>query len=120
MVNPVDALTERFDATIGSGESITSAINLAGRILCGVYVPAGWTAASLTFQGSYDGTTFMDVYDSSGTEEAASASASRYVAINHINFLGLRFLKVRSGTSASPINQGAERTLVLELGEPET
>lgn len=121
MVNPVSPMAESSAVTIASGQSLTDAIVLGGRVLVGVVMPASWTAASLTFQASIDGSTWVNVYDSEGTEVSATAGAGTYVAFaNPILFAGVNRMKVRSGTSGTAVNQGAERTLYLMLGDPVT
>lgn len=98
--------------TIANGQSLSGALNIASRNFFGVIMPASWTAASLTFQGSFDGTTFYDLYDENGIEVSFTVSASRYVIISTpAKFLGLKKLKIRSGTSGTPVNQGADRVI---------
>lgn len=101
-------------ATIANGGSLSSAVDLAGKILVGYIIPAGWTAAGLTFQTSPDGVAaYNDVYDFTGTEIAHVVAASRFVRVNPGDWVGVRFIKVRSGTAAVPVNQGAVRDIIL-------
>lgn len=100
-------------ATIASGASLSGSIDLTGRILVAVQMPSAWTAASITFQASNDGTTFDNVYDTAGTELAATVAASRYVVFDPADLASVRWIKLRSGTSGTPVNQAAERTLTL-------
>ena len=118
MANPVTRLSEAEAVTIASGQSITPAINLGGRIPVGVFMSAGWTAAGMTFQGSPDGSTYYDIHDANG-EINMTVSAGIYVAFDPTKLFGVNFLKVRSGTSGVPVNQGAERILTLMLGKPQ-
>ena len=62
MVLPVNRLCEAEPILIAGGTSLSSGLNLGGRVLTGVFMPASWTAANLTFQASYDGVTFYDMY----------------------------------------------------------
>jgi hypothetical protein len=101
-------------ATIANGASLSDAVNIAHADLFAIEMPAAWTAASMTFQGSYDGSTYSDLYDDAGTEIAFTVDASRYVLIRTpAQFFGLKKLKVRSGASASAVNQGGARTINL-------
>lgn len=118
MVSPVQTLCYAQDATIASGASLSGAVNLSGHVLVGVYMPASWTAAGLTFQGSNDGVTWANIYASDGAEVSATAAAGQYISLDSNTFLGVKYLKVRSGTSAAAVNQGAARTLVLMVGTP--
>ncbi|MDD5585626.1 MAG: hypothetical protein PHY92_01545 [Alphaproteobacteria bacterium] len=116
MRNTVINVLDVLPATIASGQAVSGALNLGGLRLFGFVMPAAWTAANLTFQMSHDGgTTWANVYDSNGNELTATVAASRYVALDPANFASLAMIKVRSGTSGTPVNQAAERTLQLVL-----
>ena len=102
-------------ATIANGESLSGAVDLGSASLVAIQMPASWTAASLTFQVSYDCATYADVKDELGTEFTVTAAASLVIASAAIaaTFLGARYLKVRSGTSGVPVNQGAARDIKI-------
>lgn len=100
-------------ATIASGAALSAAVNLDTTNLVAIQMPATWTTANLTFQASYDGTTFNDVYDSSGTELSVTAAASQYITLTPADFAGMKIIKIRSGTTGAPVNQGGDRTLQL-------
>lgn len=125
MPSPVQKLSKVVEVDIdqtdgATDDAITSAINLAGHILVGVIMPATWTAAGITFEVSdTEAGTYVDLYDTSGAELALSAAASIYLAVDPVNFYGVNFLKVRSGTSATPVDQTTPRTLKLLLGVPD-
>jgi hypothetical protein len=105
-------------ATIANGASLSGAIDLGTSRLLAIQMPAAWTAAALTFEASYDGVTYAPVYDSAGTEISWTVGASRLVLnAAAAEWLGVRYLKVRSGTSAAPVNQAADRTLKI-IGAP--
>ena len=106
---------------IANGASLSGAVDLQGYILTGIVMPAAWTAASLTFAGapsneqSGEAGTFVPIYDDAGTEYTVSADTSRVLQIDPVKLAGVRWLKVRSGTSGTPVNQDAARTLYLIL-----
>lgn len=102
-------------ATIANGASLSGAIDLSTGKLARIAMPASWTAANLTFQASYDGATYNDLYDQNGTEYTVTAAASRSILVPFADFIGIRYLKIRSGTSGAAVNQGADRTLNLVL-----
>lgn len=105
-------------ATIANGESLSSPIDLGGKRLTHIAIPAAWTAANLTFQVSVDGRTFGDLYDAVGTEYTATVGgASRTVLIPFADFIGAQFIKIRSGTTGSAVAQGAARELGLCLAQ---
>ncbi len=60
--------------------------------------------------------TYVDVYDVEEAELEITADASRFLALDPVNFWSINYLKVRSGTSGTPVNQGADRTLKLMVG----
>lgn len=99
--------------TIANGQSLSSAVVLGEDRLVGIAMPADWTAANLTFQVSHDGSTYNNLYDDSGAEITVTAADDRYIALDLTVFAGIQDLKIRSGTSGTPVNQGAERTITL-------
>ena len=100
--------------TILSGASLSPAISLPeGFILTGVQMPSVWTAGDLTFQVSIDGETYNNAHDEVGTEITAVAAASRFIRIPELG--AVRHVKIRSGTSGTPVNQAADRTINLSV-----
>lgn len=107
----------RIAATIPSGATgLSAAIDLvAGRIV-GIEMSAAWVAAGITFQVSMDGTNYFDLRNDAGTEVAITTDAARI-----IGFRGdlrsilepFRYMKLRSGTSGTPVDQTASRALFL-------
>ena len=103
-------------ATILSGASLTAAIDLSAGRLARIALPAAWTTANLTFQTSPDNSTFYDLYDAFGSEYTVTVGgASRSIVISLADFISVRYLKIRSGTTSVPVNQGADRILTLVL-----
>lgn len=103
-------------ATIPAGQSLSAAVPLAvnGETLVAIQMPAAWTAAALTFQAAHDDdATFVDLYNAAGVEVTIQAAQSRYIPVDPADFRGVLFLKIRSGTGAAPVNQTADRTLIL-------
>ncbi len=101
-------------ATIANGASLSSVVDLAGLALVGIEMPAAWTAANLTFQAAASASANVaNFYDEMGGEFTASAAASRYIKIDPADFAGIKYLKVRSGTSGAPVAQGADRSITL-------
>lgn len=101
-------------AAIVINSSLSAAVALGEKVAVGIVMPASWDAANLTFQGSADGgQSFSNVYDSTGNELTVTAAAARYIYLDPSAFVGLNQIKVRSGTSASAVNQTAARTLTI-------
>lgn len=97
--------------TIPSGTALGAGIQSNSLEIVGLSMSAGWDAASITLQGSLDGTTWQNLYDDSGSEVTLSVAAGRYVAIPPALLAGVPWLRVRSGTSGTPVNQTADRSL---------
>ena len=110
----ISEAVETKTAVIANGASLSGDVDLGGRKLVAIVMPGTWTAASLTFQASPDGVNFFNVYDGA-TERALTVAASYYSALNIADWVGIRWLKVRSGTAGSAVNQVAERTLTLVI-----
>jgi len=114
-----DRATVQISTTAASsGQS--DGVDLGGNALGGVLVSTAWTDAQITVQGSFDGTTYFDVYTSTGGEvtigtSGSSAIVGRYLSFDPFPFVGLPFIKLRSGTGASPVTQVATRSLTLAL-----
>lgn len=102
------------EAVIANGESLAPAVYLEGEVLVGIRIPAAWTAASITFQASMDDVTYLNVYlSTAATELAITVAVDRHIWLDPWENASYRWLKVRSGTAAIPVNQGAERTIEL-------
>jgi hypothetical protein len=110
-----DTGNPKLVGTISDNTTTTFQDNVADAGL-GANAPAGgWTAASLTLQGSDDGVNFADIY-------TTSAELTFTVAANHIIGLSadqayqlsaFRWLKLRSGTGSAPVTQLEAHTLYV-------
>lgn len=81
-----------------------------------IEMSAAWTAANLTMQScSVSGGTFSNVVDDTGAEVSIPVAAGKTipVIVNALALAPLHYVKFRSGTSAVPVQQAAERTLTL-------
>jgi hypothetical protein len=105
-------------ATIASGQSLSGEVDLEDAEYVSIVMPAAWDAASLTFQASpTSGGTFYDVYNAGGSEMSLTVAAQRVVTMRQTNvhelLPTLRYIKIRSGTSGTPVNQTAQRDITL-------
>lgn len=103
-------------ATIGSGAALSGAVDLGSAILSAIQMPAAWTAAAITFDVSADNATFVTL-KYQGAEVSLTVAASEGHTVDTSTFIGWRYLKVRSGTAGTPVNQGGARTITL-IGTP--
>ena len=106
-------------ASIAAGASLSGVINVSeGFQITGIKMPTAWTAAALTFRACEDAAgTYADVYDVDGVEvtiTATHAQAGRWFVIQPVvDYMDFRFFKIRSGTSATPVNQAEARTFII-------
>lgn len=101
------------NATIAASGTITPEVDIGPGTLVGIYVPSGWTSAGITFQVTPDGVNFGEMYTSAGVEVTFTVAAGQFIAVDPTIWKGARALKVRSGTSASPVTQTSQ--VVLQL-----
>lgn len=103
-------------ATIADAASLSAAVDLGKASLVGIVTPSGWTTAAITFQASFDGVTWFNLYNAAGIEvSVASIAASLWVALDPADFAGVPSLKVRSGTAGTPVNQSGGDAVTLVM-----
>lgn len=111
--------TETSTLTIADNSSLSSAIDLGGRGLTAIIIPSTWvTATVITFQVSVDDSTYYNLYhdvSATLTEYSVPVAASRYITLDQEKFFGIKYLKVRSGTAGSAVNQTEDNGVVLTL-----
>lgn len=101
--------------TIANGAALSEAIDMTEQSAGNIYMPAAWTAASIGIQSCYDsGGTFLPLYDDSGTLVEATVAVDRCVKLPPEVF-ACRYIKLWSQTAGSGVNQGADRSIVVEL-----
>jgi hypothetical protein len=98
--------------TIANGQSLSTAAHIGLGTLVGIQLPT-ITSAALTFQGSHDGVTYVEVVDSSAAAVSYTASTGAIYIKAPADLAGVPYIKVRSGTSGAPVAQGAARTITL-------
>lgn len=117
---PVGVDPAEIALTIAINESLSAdSGDLSGAVPVGLWTPAAWTAAAVTFLVSRDGgSTFADLFDAVLGEVTIQSSliptgAARRFALDPRLFVGVKRLKVRSGISGTAVNQAAARALYL-------
>lgn len=99
-------------ATIANGASVSGTIDLMRTAIVGFVAPAAWTTAALNLEVSTDGSSWSSaVYDAYGspTGSLSALVAGAAYAVDMVSLLPFRYVRLRSGTSASPVNQAAQR-----------
>lgn len=98
------------DAAIANAAALSAVIDTKGLILKAIIIPStGWPAggANMTLLTSTDNVTFYPVYDVDGSEVTFTVgilAASRAIRIPSGDVDLGRYLKLRSGTAAAPVN----------------
>jgi hypothetical protein len=105
--------TEILPFVITSGQSLSNALPLGGKIVVGLQMPSSWTAAGLTFQAApVDGVTFGELQDGAGNPiTLATVTAGIVVNINPATWRAIGALKIRSGTVGAPVAQAVTVTI---------
>lgn len=98
--------------TISSGGSTSNEATLQGKRIAAIIMPAAFTGANLTFQASIDGSTWYDIYNSSGSQVTCTVGTDQWIAISPQDFAGVSRLKVVSDDT-----EAAERTITLVVRE---
>ena len=100
--------------TILSGQSVSAGVQINGLHPIRLIMPAAWDAAAITLQESFDNgvlSPWQNIYDEAGGELTLIVAAARNVRIP-VTFLPAgQWIRIRSGTSATPVNQTASRIL---------
>lgn len=112
-VQVTGSLATEATATIANGESLSGAVDLNGESLWGIIMPSAWTTAVITFSVSNDNVTYYPLRYNGSEHQQAEAAASVAITIDPVILNPGRYVKVRSGTSASAVAQGAERVITL-------
>ena len=118
--------------TISAGESMSEPLKIDNLFIIAIDMPAEWTAADITFQAGDANGNYRDInivhhqitefppggpeLQTIDQELTISVDASRHRALSEketIALCGLVYLKLRSGTSDTPVAQAADRALSI-------
>jgi len=94
---------------IPAGQSLSNGINCSAGTIVRITTPPAWDLANLSFQVSNDGITYNDLWLPQGGEVIIPCGPSRALNIDPTRWPSAVYLKVRSGSSAEPIVQKAQR-----------
>lgn len=109
-----DSPVARQDISLPSGATgLSDLVDMAGWMLLRIDMPAAWDAAALTFQVGADADSLNNL-KKGGAEYSISVAADDRLAIAPEDSMMLQgALKLRSGTSGTPVSQSAERIITL-------
>lgn len=94
---------------IEAGQSLSNGINCSAGSIIRITTPAAWDLANLSFQISTDGVAYTDLYLPREGEVVIACGAKQALNINPVNWPAAAWVKFRSGDSAHPIVQTAQR-----------
>ena len=103
-------------ATIALGASESGVIDLEGYQLAVLHMSSAWTTADITFLAAdvADGV-YQPLYYA-GQEVKEKVAANQCITPeNYIPLASVRFLKIRSGTSSTPVAQAATREIKITV-----
>jgi hypothetical protein len=97
--------------SILAGQALSTSVNITSADPALIIMPLGWNGADafLTFQISYDGITFYDLFDSAGREVKLPLMPNTVVRLDATLTRGINYVKMRAGSRVSPIIQTAQR-----------
>lgn len=94
--------------TIANGATLSDAVDLSGYVLVGLIIPAAFTGTTITFSMSDDNATFYGINNAGGTALSATVAVSKCILFTPGDFVGIRHLKLTSGSA-----EAAARTIKL-------
>lgn len=106
----------QINVTIPNGVSVSDPIDVGGSVVVGFFGPAAWTTAALQVEASANGSTnWVPITDSAGsvTGSLASITALYAYALDPVAMLPWRYVRLLSGTVATPVNQAADRVFTV-------
>lgn len=111
-----------YPATIAALGSLSGSVSMGADTIVGIWMPATWVSAPLTFQVSPDGgTTWVDLFNDSGSAIQIMVAASQFISLvtnSNYTLRGFNMVKVRSGTTGIPVVQTGGAIVNL-IGRPE-
>lgn len=113
---------------VPNNQAVTGMIDLGSHGLLAIEMPESWAGTAITFQAKAERSVtsaestedWDDVYDDTGTEVSITVAANRVVVIGTVTKAAigaLRFIRIRSGTAASPVNQSPAKDFRLIVKE---
>jgi len=117
-IRKIPGLKSWATATVTTAaDGLSDVIDIGGFGLRSIQMSTAWTAANMTFNGSVSSSASLkSVRVTTAATELTYVSSSGYIMnVNPNNFAGLRFIQLRSGTTAVPVAQAAARSIVLGL-----
>jgi hypothetical protein len=110
--------------TIPANEALSGAMDIGACSLVAIEMPESWAGTTITFQSKArrkedtnpnadeESEDWDNVYDSAGNELAVVVAANRVIT-DIPELAPLSHIRIRSGTSATPVNQNPQKDIRL-------
>ena len=98
------------EVTIAISGTVSTIVDLIGKVPVGIIPPAALTGTAFTIQLSEDGSTFYNFYNTSGTQASITVAVDRWIGFTPGDFAGARYMKLVSGST-----EAAERTITIVM-----
>jgi hypothetical protein len=111
-----------FQADFVDGTSLSNGVdfifsNNSSPVYMFFIMPSVWNGTAITFQATDEkGGTYKNVYDSGGTEISVTVANNRVIvptAAIQAALASITHIKIRSGSSATPVNQQDDRSIKI-------
>lgn len=105
-----------FTATIASGAALSEAFNIKNFALGLLHMPAAWTTADIGFYvSSTVAGTYLPLYNEDGGLLAISGPEASKAYVLPARLGAASYMKLWSNLAGADENQGAERSIVVDL-----
>lgn len=94
--------------TISNGTTTSGVIDLQGRGVVAIVIPAAFTGTAITFSMSPNNVTFQTMYNSSNSALTTTVTQGRTYAVTPTDLIGARYLKIISNAS-----EGGDRLVTV-------
>lgn len=110
-----------MQVTIAVGQSLSGAALFTAQRPAALDIPANMEGSVLTFQGTYDGVNYKNIYwvdpvDSTAKELELDFVSPSFLVLPPDIFRAVQGLKIRSGTSGAPTNQAGAGVNIQVIG----
>ena len=106
------AIQSQKTATIANGQTVSGAVYIGDKLPVTLLMPAAFTGATVSFQGSLDGSAYQAV-NVGGAAYSETVAASKNVTLDPSAFAGFRWIKVVSASA-----EAAARSVGVVMRKP--
>ena len=99
-------------ATIANGTALSNVIHVANRMPLGLHVPTWGASAAISFKVGHTRDSLLDLYTAAGVEVVIPAGTHNKAYAAPLELVGWAYVQVRSGVTATPVNQADDNDYV--------